>query len=700
MVISSWLKLACGALSAAIIALAVAGGILHFSSVPHMDMWNGALDALRRMDEGDASVWWAQHNEHRILISRGLFWLEYTVFDGSGAFLIFLNYAFVALAAGLLTWALLRTSRGEGSRTDFATAFLAVLALLCLWTQHENLTWAFQSQFFLAQTLPLAALLLLARSKEASASSGLWFAGAVVVGLASTGTMANALLVQPLLVVCAAALRMGWARTGILCAAAAFSFWAYLYNYVSHPGHGSVTATLVSDPVGLVIYTLRYLGSPVYGVFGPGTPASVAAAMAGLVLMLATLAQAIRILWSAKPEPFALALILFIAYVCGTALVTGGGRLVFGLDQAFSSRYTTPALMAWAALIVLYAPLFIRGLRHHQTEGQVFLALTAAALGFLVAFQTAAIRPDQELAFRREIAALSIELDIPDETYIRTVFPNTAAAMSIGRYASGLNRGVFGTARFRDVAQRIGSAAAPRDTRVCSGSLDRIEPIAGVHKWVRFHGWQFDDQAGRPPSSVDLVDQAGQVVGYGLTGQPRPDVAGAIDPKALRSGFAGYVRAGAIGQPLSVQGGGCRTQGQLEVAIFVPVAGVSAAEAVTARADIVANEGWAGGDYYATSFEGLVVLGSYVDSDADVGVLKVRLRPGERLLYRSGPTGGRQLVRLEDDAGVFSVLPVATEWTLLELSGNAVTGDSHVFEFADEGDGWGEWSAIALLPAP
>ena len=49
------------------------GGILNFSYLPFWDMWDGLYTFYLKIIDGDYSVLWSQHNEHRIFLSRILF---------------------------------------------------------------------------------------------------------------------------------------------------------------------------------------------------------------------------------------------------------------------------------------------------------------------------------------------------------------------------------------------------------------------------------------------------------------------------------------------------------------------------------------------------------------------------------------------------------------------------------------------------
>jgi hypothetical protein len=104
---------------------------------------------------------------------------------------------------------------------------------------------------------------------------------------------------------------------------------------------------------------------------------------------------------------------------------------------------------------------------------------------------------------------------------------------------------------------------------------------------------------------------------------------------------------------------------------------------------------WLGTDYGKSRFDGMVVLGSFIDSDANTGSLVADMRRGDKLLYRSGPTRGKQIVEVLGTRFPATILPAAADWVLLDFS-NDLLPEEFAVKFSDKGTGWGEWSAIAL----
>lgn len=552
-------------ISAAIALIAVAGAILHYSPVPFWDMWDGTLNFVMDFNDGNHDTLWAQHNEHRFVLSRLLFLLDENVFNGTGAFLVVVNYVLVLAAAAIFWRVLLLLNRNHISDSTIHIAALCTGALLFLWTQEENLTWAFQSQFFLAQLLPLAALLSLSLSGPSGTRGLGWFGLACILGFLSVGTMANGLLALPLLTVLAIMLRLPIWRVASLAILSVAAFWLYFIDYARPPAHGSIITSFLQSPFETILFTLVYLGSPGFRLFGGGMMGGAAAGLLGTVFVLLAGIASAFILRRGRNDPIRVALIVFIAYIGGTALATAGGRVEFGLAAAVASRYTTPTLMAWVALVCIYSPRLLNQFSAHNPERNAILMLVnTVALGFL-GFQLRALHPDEDLRQTRSTAALAIELGAEDSDYINTIYPMPSRALAIGQRAATRNAGIFGQYPYRDLSDTIGHPSEEEGKQECRGHVDQIEALGDMSAFARVRGWQFNMETRRTPRIVQFVNEEKIVVGVALTGALRPDLAAAVDTKAEKAGYVGYVRVSALGKGVVMIGSsaGCYTPGVL-----------------------------------------------------------------------------------------------------------------------------------------
>lgn len=683
----------------AMVGLAVVGGVQNYSPVPHWDMWPAYLDFYQKVSDGQWREWWAQHNEHRIVLARLLFWADLAWFEGRGALLIIVNYL---LAAGIfLTFrAILRERAGPAWGTPavlWVQLFMA--AALFAWMQHENFTWGFQSQFFLAQWLPLLALWLLYRSREDTPRGRRDFSLSVLLGVLSVGTMASGILALPVLTACAALLRLGRRRVALLASLSVLTLVLYFIGYQSPPGHGSLGDALRHSPWLLARYVALYLGTPFFRISGERWIE--VGQVFGFVLIALAVWKAVPALRRPREHAFELFLLAFIAYVGGTAFGTGAGRLLFGLQQATANRYTTPALMTWMAVLLLYLPALLRSLERLQVRT---LAPAAVVLAALLVAQWPAKDSKRNIQFEKDVAALALELGVHDDQQVIHVMFHTGWGLDIAKVAAARDLSIFSMPWLKDAAVAMGQPAGPLPAGTCQGELSSAVEFADGPGFLRISGWIAAPDTGRAIEALRVVDAAGVVVGYARVGRkPKRQAPGLPDGAQA---FRGYVRAAASHQPLRLApkdapctlAATARPQPWLRYISFAETTG-----AMTIRTDdVITNTGWTGHDYQKTSPPaGMKVLGSFVGSDRDMGEVTLRMRRGSRFFWRSGPNVAHQTWRISaGERTLGGAMPRAHTWVGVVFD-HPDLPETFTLTLTDGGSDWGEWSAIAVLdPAP
>jgi hypothetical protein len=541
------------------VTLAIIGGIRAYSPVPYWDMWNGYLGFFTKVVSGDVSAWWGQHNEHRIVLARALFWLDIALFAGQGWFLIVVNYLLQALVC-MLFWTIWQES--EHDRRHWIGYFL--IAWLFWWIQKDNLEWGFQGQFILAQLLPLAALYFLHCSTNDGADFNKWFVLAIAFGVLSIGSMANGVLALPIMTGYAVVARMGLRRICTIGIASILMLGVYFYGYTGPAGHGSLGQAIRTNPLGLLHYVLVYVGGAFS--FGNNHTGLWAASIAGLFLVGSSSFFALKVLTSSKVETLRLALLAYILYIGGTALGTAGGRLIFGVETALASRYMTPSLMAWSALLILY-------LRHINTfrmsvQNKLWIVFVVL-LVLMLPKQLEALKSKKAQNFESKVAALAVELGVKDEVQIKHVFPSVPWILDLAAKPIVENWSIFGLSSIKDQHEilrtklNIGNIKDP-----CQGVIDEVSRIDGDSQYLKLTGWVFDSVNNRVPEYALLVDGVGDVYGVLLTGGDREDVVDVISRTARYSGAKGYLLSDSYDKKLKifVPESGCLTSAVVQSA--------------------------------------------------------------------------------------------------------------------------------------
>ena len=675
---------------------AIAGGIRGYSPIPYWDMWEGVLNFVINASDGDFGLWWAQHNEHRIVLSRLLFWADIHWFGGLSISLVAENYLIVGISAVVL-WRVLRAYNAD-TLDKYTEVFIGcfIVGWLFQWMQSQNFLWGFQSQFLLVQLLPLCAFFLLSKSALTSNLFEKNYLLACLMGVLSVGTMANGVIVLPMMFVYEFFFRHSKYKLGLLAFFVIVTSYFYLVDYKSPAGHSSILEVVRQDPIGLLQYALIYIGSPFhYLTHGWLTP-YISLLFGALFIILYGVIFAKSI-----PElnriPLRLALFVYIAFILCTALVTGGGRLIFGVQQALESRYTTPAIMAWAVLLILYSPYLPTMLKKLGWIGKLLIIVSCLIIASL---QLRALDSQEQSHFSKKVAALGLSMGVPDPDRITSIYPSAQGALDIAKDAQQNNLAFFNIEPYRSTSKLLSYESPNKDLSECVGFIDTIEPVRGSSSYARLGGWVFNLESGSPPKSIEFLNQDNLVIGYAIIGSYRPDLEKAVNHRAVRSGFEGYIDSSKMGSTVTLKDldGSCRTK-----LLPTPILPFTATETLPSanrtqvmKKQIRAGNQWTGTDFERSKFENMMVYGSFIDGDKNTGSIEIVIKPSDKLFYRSGPVAGRQILQIPDK-NITLILPAAQKWTVLEFNGLLNSnGREILIKITDNGSGWGEWSSIAV----
>ena len=290
----------------------------------------------------------AQHNEHRILFTRLVYFIDAQFFHLNGSFSIAVTFFLQILNAMILIWLNSKLIQSWWHRT-----LLAGFVLLMLFTlrQEQNFTNGFQVCFmgvFTAAALGIMAYVGGLEKLEAVGGQP-WgrFAWAALACTVSAYTMANGVLTGCVLAVVALLWRAPWWIPVVTLALSAALAWLFFYHYV--PGGGPPLSQVLVDPLPYVSYMAAYLGNPIEF----GSPATQTLGALGL---LATAAGAFRVVTGRERQPASLMLLAIAGFIVACAAATAYGRISLGIEQASESRYATLTEIFWTALVLFWYP--------------------------------------------------------------------------------------------------------------------------------------------------------------------------------------------------------------------------------------------------------------------------------------------------------------------------------------------------------
>jgi hypothetical protein len=525
--------------SALAVVKAIQIAVLAYSPLPFADMWN-ELPFVRRTLAGDVDLsgWWAQHNEHRILLSRVQFIADFGLFGGRGLFLLGMIFLSCVLLAVLLVWPTVEVWNDRVVTLGFFA--IAIWATLTP-ADWENITWSFQVGFVQVYLFAILAIVLLVFSNFGRSSGYRLTILAIIVlcGTGATLSNANGLTVWIALVFVSVVRKLNATTTCILVGVGVIEITVYLYHFHPVTQHASYSESL-RQPLGIVRYVTAYLGHPAQPL---GIHAAEGLGLAGLGLCVIFVVAAVRNgrRDGHRPVVFAAASAGFVVL---TACQTAIGRLDFGVSQAFSSRYAIATAVFWVALagglaqvVAGSASVLVGPARKLDATA---LAFVSAGLAVAMCAGLAAA-PDRALLVNaqasRNAVAAAYAGGVRNGSVLADVFAPPSALPDV-LWLKRKHLGPWTSSELRRASSAVGTVRFQL-LPVCPGHVDGVQPMAGAK---RFLGWVATPSGARPSPYVQVVGADGTPHGLGYVGGYRPDVKQAGASSSNETGFVAFSR--------------------------------------------------------------------------------------------------------------------------------------------------------------
>jgi hypothetical protein len=472
--------------------------ILGWSPAPFWDQWDSLMS-------GRSLSWsWLvkQHNEHRIFLPRLIFWLDRWLAAETNIVDFVVNVLVQAALAALLFWLALKDSAANLATRIWAAGLC--LALLFWAVQYENFLWGFQVQFFGVVLLAAAAFATVAEGPASSLGAG---AAALLSGAAAY-TLSSGVLVPGLALILGVWVRRPRWHLAVLLISAIGWPASYLWGYET-PSQHSDPASLFSHFGAVIFHFLVQLGAPFFRALG-GQQALVLAAVfgaTGIVVFLAGLL--LLVVRAARPSHKALATLAI--YVLGATLLAAVGRIRFGAEQALSSRYSTPAIAFWMSTLFLWFGVSANRPRLRLATVLASLLLVIAAALSERQFAAEGI----EWTMGRKLATAALLAGVADSS-LRNLYPDAQRVLENRSLLLSSRTSVFA----EDWTRLMGANFVEHfkaDAR-CSGSFQHAEPAEEASSGWSAAGTAWREGSSEPLRRIVLVNEGGQIVGYGVGG--------------------------------------------------------------------------------------------------------------------------------------------------------------------------------------
>lgn len=520
-------RLACSSLALGLFSVStlIAFGYFNYTRIPWFDGWSHWIAYVRPHEP--LEFIFSQHNEHRIPVSRILYFIDLAWFRADTRFLLVCTYL-AQLGSAMLLYRL-ATNAAPLPAASRIYVLGVILAFAFSAGQWINFSWTFQVCFVVVFSSAIAAFAAFARSVH-SRRRWLWVTAAIATALVATGSMANGLLVWPLLASISFMVSPSKRVTTVILAAGAATCLAYFHGY--HAASGLSVAGLVERLPEILVFAAAYLGSAVdepsvtiaraMGVdwqpYRVGAAAAIGFLGAALFVRLAAAAsRAGR--RTAVPR---LALLHVAAFLGASAGLTAVGRVQFPLEDALTSRYVTPSLLFWATLIALTVPAAaVR--RPPRVRLQIATLAAALLIGGAAQLSRMAYAADAERFLTEgEYAFIN---DVYTPAAWQRFYRDPGAIIPVVRFFRERRLASFSRTWTAWVGDPVASHFTIAPDQACVGAWESVTPLGGSFKSaVQGSGWGFDRRFNRPADLVVFADANGRIIGFASPTRRRPDL--------------------------------------------------------------------------------------------------------------------------------------------------------------------------------
>jgi hypothetical protein len=518
-----------------------------FTRVPWADEW-AILQQFILYKRG-ASLWpllWAPHWGHRFVIPRLVFFADWQW--ASHAPLIWLTLTLQALLIALLcalAWVLI----GGQSRLLFAVGVVTILNLMLSPVQMENLVWSMQFTFPLVFGAAFVSFLSLAMYRS---RGRVFLAAAVIAAAVASLTMANGILIWPVLTAQAAYLKLGRRVTVAiaLLGAAVIGFYCRDYRV---PELGMGLPGMLRHPVDAILLLGLLLGAALNSV-------SLRIGIGASLLALAGAGRLCTIALKRSPsqQSWLSALAAVLIFVLSSACSTVAGRMLpqwVSDNTPVPSRYFTMIQLFWAAVAILVLYSLSRTPRP-RLSGALYAAFYLCLILFNPLSQTSAARDWPDFFRGVDAVGAAFIAGVPDEQFLSILWPVQREREEMTDFMRVNRVSVFSEPRAMWLGRRVTELFAQDRADYCIGDVERTIPIQESSSGLswRVEGWAWNASASRAFGYLIIADPAGTVVGIARGGFYHGYLPGfstedrsALPPhtRYRRSEWLGYVRQSA-----------------------------------------------------------------------------------------------------------------------------------------------------------
>lgn len=369
------------------------------------------------------------------------------------------------------------------------------------------------------------ALYLLIKSIEKTVNRKRAFAllaCALLSAVLSTFSMANGLLIWPIMLLVCARFR-AWPWAIIVAIVGAVIVTTYLLDYQ----HTGLFLDALEHPKELAYFFVTLLGYPALGPLGTGG-ATLFGVLGILLVVYLFFRQNWRIDHDTPNVCFLLAICLF---VIATAGMISLARFGLGIEQALVPRYYSFVTPLWAAILLLGFILHKQNTEKIHRSAWVLLDACVLLVAIWICGSAYIKGPDADLLKvhlydDRERGATAIVAGAPDRIALENIYPpSDINILSLVPYLASNRLSVFHSNVDYFLYQKAHKAlhkplsdGMSLDGEWCAGAIENTNKLdvgRASSAWYKISGWSLDRKNDRNADGVIFSDEDGHIVGIG-----------------------------------------------------------------------------------------------------------------------------------------------------------------------------------------
>ncbi|MDQ2840520.1 MAG: hypothetical protein M3Y72_05665 [Acidobacteriota bacterium] len=480
-------------------SLTIGSIIKDYNPLPVWDYWQVAQH-LERYKALDLSVFWIQHNEHRIVFPEAVFAADMLFFHGHQIFSLVVSFCCYFGVWVVLAW----TFNSDKSVSPVIRKVGILLAAVVIGWQGSSVVVGntFLLQWTMLEFTVVLSLALLAASRK---SSNLFYLGsAIVAAVVATFSSANGILLWPILIAAALLLRIPKLHLLGLAVSAAVTISLYFRGF--HTTNELQWLNIVEHPIYFIGFVSSYLSMPM-GALGQPV-AAVGFGAFNLLSFLSLLVLAARKnLLASTP-----AIVLFGSFVFAfaTAAITTAGRMNLSDPNflaALAARYVTLPLVNWAVLVLVLLWISAR-LKWELLSPSAISILACLCLTGLTSSLHPWITGNGSFIADQQVATISVENGLLDPVFEQKLYPDPGFATSMLPVLRRNDVAIYsGTPELSWLGKRAGSLFGSCSERQ-QGKVSSVVPVQGGFEVV-------GPVSSTHAPKVVFVDERSRIVGFG-----------------------------------------------------------------------------------------------------------------------------------------------------------------------------------------